>query len=94
MPRAESPRKLIHALAFADLVARSMGNIARAPVVLAFIAAYSRLACGGYDQYGELPINDMVLVTFAFDVHRDGSVHNIRVWRCSNPKDLSLADDA
>jgi len=71
-----------------------MGNIARAPVVLAFIAAYSRLACGGYDQYGELPINDMVLVTFAFDVHRDGSVHNIRVWRCSNPKDLSLADDA
>lgn len=71
-----------------------MGIIARVSLVLAFVVAYSRLACGGYDQSGELPISDMVLVTFAFDVHRDGSVHNIRVWRCSNAKDLSLADDA
>lgn len=71
-----------------------MREIARIPLVLAFIVAYSRLACGSYDQYGELPIDEMVLVTFAFDVHRDGSVHNITVWRCSNAKDLSLANDA
>ena len=71
-----------------------MRQVARIPLVLAFIVAYSRVACGSYDQYGELPINDMVIVTFAFDFHLDGSVHNIRVWRCSNPKDLSLANDA
>jgi hypothetical protein len=71
-----------------------MREIARIPLVLALVVAYSRLACGSYDQYGEVPINDMVLVTFAFDFHRDGSVHNIRVWRCSNAKDLGLADDA
>ena len=71
-----------------------MREIAPIPLVLAFIVAYSRLACGSYDQYGELPINDMVLVIFAFDFHGDGSIHNIRVWSCSNAKDLSLADDA
>ena len=71
-----------------------MREIARIPLILAFIVAYSQLASGSYDQYGELPINDMVLVTVAFDFYRDGSVHNIRVWRCANPKDLSLADDA
>ena len=71
-----------------------MREIARVPLVLAFIVAYSRLACGSYDQYGELPINDMVLVIFAFDFHGDGSIHNIRIWPCSNPKDLSLVNDA
>jgi hypothetical protein len=71
-----------------------MRNMTRLLLVLAITVSCSHIARGSHDQYGDFTTNDMVVVTFAFDFHRDGSIHNVRVWRCSNPKDLSLANRA
>ena len=81
------------AVAYPFLV-RSMRTLARFLLALALTVSCSHIARASHDQYGELTVNDMVVVTFAFDFHRDGSIHNVRVWRCSNPKDLSLANGA
>ena len=53
-------------------------------ITMATLLAGSEVLLADRDQYGESTKEDMIVVIFAFDVHRDGTIHNIRVTRCEN----------